>query len=73
MEFRFFVLDRGRVVDQFTEVHTVRLFTMSEMRTLLARAGFRLLAAYAGTPAKQGFDPVRRDTFRVTAVVRSAP
>lgn len=73
MEFRFFVLDRGRVVDRFTEVHTVRLFTMAEMRALLARAGFRLLAGYSGTPARQGFDSVQRDTFRVTAVVRVAP
>ncbi|HEV8595686.1 MAG TPA: class I SAM-dependent methyltransferase [Thermoplasmata archaeon] len=70
MSLRFFVLDRNRVVDRFQEVHTVRLYTVPEMRTILARAGFRLLAAYSGTPAKKGFSPVRRDTFRVTAVVR---
>jgi len=73
MEFRFFVLKGGRVVDRFTELHSARLFTMREMRALLPRTGFRLLAAYSGTPAKQGFDPVRRDTFRVTAVIRSQP
>lgn len=70
MDMRFFVLDRGALVDRFTEVHTVRLYTVPEMRALLARSRFRLLAAYSGTPLKQGFDRVRRDTFRVTTVAR---
>ena len=68
MEMRFFVLDRNRVVDRFVEVHTVRLFTVPEMEALLARSRFRLLGAYAGTPQRQGFDRVRKETFRITAV-----
>ena len=72
MEFTYFVFDRGRVLDRFTERLSARLFTMPEMRALLARARFRLLAAYATTPARMGSEPVRRDTFRVMAVVRPA-
>ncbi len=70
---RFFVLDRDRVVERFQEVHTVRLYTVPEMRAILSRAGFRLLAAYSGTPAKKGFGRVRRSTFRVIAVARPVP
>ena len=68
MDMRFFVLNHPRVVDRFRELHTVRLFTVPEMRALIARSGFRLLGAYAGTPQRQGFHRVRRETFRVTAV-----
>ncbi len=73
MDFRFFVLDGDRLVDRFEEVHTVRLYLAREIRVLLARGGFRLLGAYAATPAKKGFDAVRRETFRVMAVARPVP
>src|SRR2546422_1400126 len=73
MDFRFSVLGGGRVVDRFREVHEARLFTMPEMRALLARSRLRLLATYGVTPAKPGFGPVRKDTFRVMAVVRPIP
>ena len=73
MNFQFFILDDGRLIDRFSEHLSARLFTMPQMRALLARARFRLLAAYAVTPDKPGFGRVTRGTFRIMAVVRPIP
>ncbi len=70
IEFRFFVFKDGKVRDRFDETHTVRTYPMEGMRALLRRGGFRLLAACAATNTTKGFEPVRRDTFRVMAVAR---
>ncbi len=71
VEYRFFVLRAGRLTDRFDETHVLRTYTVPEMRGLLGRAGFDLLAAYAATPEEKGFRPVARDTFRIMAVARS--
>lgn len=70
VEFRFFVFRRGRLIDRFDETHVVRTYSLASMRTLLRRGGFDTLAMYAATPRVKGFDPVRKDTFRVMAVAR---
>ncbi len=69
-EFRFFVFRKGRVLDRFDETHTVRTYDVGRMRALLRQGGFDVLAFTAATPERKGFDPVRKDTFRIMAVAR---
>ncbi len=71
VEFQFFVFRGRRVLDRFSESHTIRTHSVAEMRRLLRRGGFDLLAAYAATGATKGFGRVREDTFRVMAVARA--
>jgi SAM-dependent methyltransferase len=71
VEFRFIVLEGGRLVDRFDEVHTIQTYSVPEIRNLLSRGGFDLLAAFAGTNAKKTFSPVTPKTFRVMAVARA--
>jgi len=73
VDFRFFVFDRDRLRDRFDETHVLRLYRVSEVRRLLARAGMRLVAAYAGRQPPKRFPPVRPDSFAVLAVARPTP
>ncbi len=70
VEYHFFAFSGRRVLDRFSETHSLRTYTVKEMRQLLTRGGFNLLAAYAATPQKKAFQPVRNDTFRIMAVAR---
>ncbi len=70
VEYHFFAFSGQRVLDRFSERHALRTYTVEEMRQMLTRGGFTMLAAYAGTPQKKTFRPVRNDTFRVMAVAR---
>lgn len=70
VEYRFFVFHAGRVVDRFGETHTIRTFTIPEMRGRLRRSGFDLVAAYAATNEKKSFRRPTDDTFRIMAVAR---
>jgi len=72
VEFRFFVFDRDRLRDRFDESHVLRVYRVAEVRRLLALAGMRLVAAYAGRQPPKRFLPVRRDSFAVLAVARPA-
>ncbi len=69
-DFHYFVFRGDRLQERFTEPHTVRVHSLPGMRALLSRGGFRLLAAHEATPAEKGFHPVRRETFRIIAIVR---
>ncbi len=71
LEFRFFVLGGGRVVDRFDELHTIQTYTVRGMRNLLRRGGFDLLGVFASTNRKKGFRPLTRNTFRIMAVARA--
>lgn len=70
MDFQFFAFEGDRLRERFSESHTARVYAIPEMRKLLARSGFRLLAAHGGTPEKKGFRPAGRDAFRVMAVAK---
>ena len=71
IEFRFFVFKGRRVLDRFDETHTIRTYLVPEMRGILRRGGFDLVAAFGATDGTgKGFGRVRRDTFRVFAVCR---
>jgi SAM-dependent methyltransferase len=72
-DMHFFAFEGNRLKETFTESHTVRLYRVAEVRALLARAGLRLAGAYAGDGDRKGFRPVRRSTFRVMAVAKTAP
>jgi len=72
VEFRFFVFDRDRLRDRFDESHVLRVYRVAEVRRLLALAGMRLVAAYAGRQPPKRFLPVRRNSFAVLAVARPA-
>ncbi len=73
IEFRFFVLRGQRLIDRFTEHHTLRTYTVPEMRRLLRRGGFELLKVHEAL-GRQGFGyrPVRKRSFRILAVCRPA-
>jgi cytolysin (calcineurin-like family phosphatase) len=58
------------MLDRFDEIHTVRTYTVPEMRDLLARGGFQLQAVYAATNEQKQFRPPRPSTFRVMVVAR---
>jgi len=74
IDFQFFVFKGQRVVDRFAETHTVRTFHTEEVRRLLGRSGFRVAGMFGiGARSKKGFGRVRKDSFRVFAVGRSAP
>jgi len=70
IEFRFFVLRDGRVLDRFDEVHVVQTHDRDEMRDLLRRSGFDLAGVFAATNARKGFEPATNETFRAMAVAR---
>lgn len=70
IRFRFFVFRARQVVDRFDETHTIRTYTVPEMRRWLQRGGFDLLGAYAATPQKKGFRQPTSSTFRIMAVAR---
>ena len=73
IEFRFFVLKGRRLLDRFAETHTLRTYTLPEIRRLLHQGGFELLKAYEVLGAGGlGFRPVRKKTFRILAVCRPA-
>lgn len=70
VSFQFFVFEGNRVRDRFSEAHVLRVYRIEEIRRLLASAGMRLVATYAGRAAGSRLPPVRRDTFAVLAVAR---
>lgn len=70
VEFRFIVLKGRRLLDRFTEVHTIQTYSLPEIRDLLRLGGFDLIGAFAATNKKKTFSPVTPKTFRVMAVAR---
>lgn len=71
IDFHFFVLKGTRVLDRFSERHTVRTYSVPEMRSLLRRGGFEFLQGFSVTPKEKRFRPVTKETFRVMAVARA--
>jgi SAM-dependent methyltransferase len=71
VEFRFVVFDGRRLIDRFTELHTIQTHSVPAIRELLHRAGFDLVEAFGGSNAKKGFAPVTPKTFRIMAVARA--
>lgn len=70
IEFRFFVIRRGRVVDRFDERHVVQTHSVPRVRALLRTSGFDLLGAFSGTTQRKDFTPPTKESFRVMAIAR---
>ena len=78
INFDFYVLDlkKQRVVDSFSEIHTMRTYSIAEMKHLLGENGLIPLTFYRGripAPGKastQALRPASRSDFRVTCVAR---
>jgi SAM-dependent methyltransferase len=71
VEFRFIVLEGRRLIDRFTEFHTIQTYSVDGIRDLVRRGGFELIGAFAGTNANKTFSPVTPKTFRIMAVARA--
>ncbi len=75
VRFDFYVMDRKtkEVIDEFSETHRVKTYSISHMRTLLERNGLKALAFYDADLARAEKGEVRPasfSTFRVMAVAR---
>ncbi len=68
----FFAFEGDRVLRRFKNTYSTRLLTVPVLRTLLARAGFRLRAAYS-TDEASGLHPLRRDDPLPLAVATTSP
>lgn len=73
IDFHFYVFEGRRVVDRFSESHTLRVYAAGEMRELLSESAFALRGAYGGTATRHGFERPRKGTFRITAAARPVP
>ncbi len=77
VKFDFYVLDvkSMKLLDGFSEVHLVKTYSISQMRELLERNGFKPLAFYNGDLGKSEKDQpalASFSTFRVLAVATPA-
>jgi SAM-dependent methyltransferase len=71
VDFRFFVFRGRRLIDRFSELHIIQMYTIEGMRNLLRRGGFKPLGFFAATNLRKGFEPPTKKTFRVMAVARA--
>jgi len=75
VKFDLYILDRKRgvLIDEFSETHRVKTYSISQMSELLGRNGLRALAFYDAdlSRAQKGeVSPASFSTFRVLAVAR---
>lgn len=68
IEFEHLVLKEGKVVEDFSEVHGLRLRTPFQTRALLQRNGFDVAAFTPGSPVGKGFGKPGTNEFRVMAI-----
>ena len=67
IRFAFVVLEQDRLVDEFEELHRIRIYSLNEMKRILKDEGFYILHMLAGYAGKE--EPIE-DTFRVFAVIK---
>jgi SAM-dependent methyltransferase len=69
IEFTHFVFNLGRrkIIDHFVENHTLKTYSIPEVKQLLEESGFFPLSFYDNTLGSK-IDRVKQSTFRVTAV-----
>jgi hypothetical protein len=70
MDFDLYVIDyrKKQLLDAFSETHTTRTYSISEMRRLLEENGFLPLAFYHGELDEKSLSPAGLSTFRVACV-----
>lgn len=69
-ELEHIVIQDGRLVENFSEVHGLRLRTPFQTRSLLARSGFDLLAVTKGAREGKSFEAPGPNEFRVMGIAR---
>jgi SAM-dependent methyltransferase len=67
IRFAFVVLEQDRLVDEFEELHRIRIYSLNEMKSILRDEGFNILHMLAGYAGKE--EPIE-DTFRVFAIAK---
>lgn len=75
MTFDHYVVDPGKqlLVEAFAETHATRLYSISEIKHLLAENGLTPLAFYAGDGDKKAMKPATQTSFRVLCVSTPSP
>lgn len=69
-EYEFIAIRDGKLVENFSEVHALRLRTPFQTQALLARNGFDLVTFTTGARAGKKFDAPGTNEFRVMAIAR---
>jgi len=67
IRFAFVVLEQERLIDEFEDLHRIRIYSLNEMKSILRNEGFDVLHMLVGYAGKE--EPVE-DTFRVFAIAR---
>jgi len=67
IRFAFVVLEQDRLIDDFEELHRIRIYSLNEMKRILKDEGFNILHMLAGYAGKE--EPIE-DTFRVFAIAK---
>jgi SAM-dependent methyltransferase len=67
IRFAFVVLEQERLVDEFEELHRIRIYSINEMNEILRDEGFNVLQMLVGYAGKE--EPVE-DPFRVFAITK---
>ena len=67
IRFAFVVLEQERLIDEFEELHRIRVYSLNEMKSILKDEGFDVLHMLVGYAGKE--EPIE-DTFRVFAIAK---
>ena len=68
VQFDFIVYSEKTVIDEFSETHMLRLYSLGELRTFLLNAGFEIVGIFE----TESFDQAKANSFRPIAVARKS-
>jgi SAM-dependent methyltransferase len=68
LEFEFYVIANKNMIDEFSETHKLRTFSLGEIRTWLKKTGFDVIGLFETNT----FDPPKINSFRPTAIAQKA-
>lgn len=68
IEFDTYVLKDKELIDNYTEIHQLRIYSPNEMRAMLLRSGFDVVGIFDC----ETFDEPKLNSFRLTAIARAA-
>lgn len=71
-EMEHIVIQDGKIVEDFSEGHALRLRTPAQTKALLARNGFEVAALTKGAREGKSLEPAQPKDFRVMCVARRA-
>jgi SAM-dependent methyltransferase len=76
VNFDFYIIDTKskKLLDDFSEIHTIKTYSIPEIRGFLEESRLKPLAFYEGGVGKQGkLELAKQSTFRVLSVARVKP